>query len=131
MNHDLAVAVGREPVAASAQIFSQSLEAIDLAVADGPNGPVLVRDRLMAAGEIDDRQAPHADQHAAAHVFAGVVRTAMARHVAHALEQAAVELAAVEGQDSVDPAHSAYRSLPGTRSTISRGSARRAGRSLA
>jgi len=55
VDEDLGVAVGGEGVTASAELVHQLPVVVDLAVLDHLDPPVLVRDRLVAAREVDDR----------------------------------------------------------------------------
>src|SRR5437867_1715756 len=57
---------------------------VQLAVADDGDGPILVIDGLIAAGEVDDREAPHAEDSVVGFVEPLSVRAAM-REAAHGL----------------------------------------------
>ena len=57
MHQALGVRVGRETMTGSLQPRAQRLEVVELAVEDRPDGPVLVGNRLVAAGDVDDAQA--------------------------------------------------------------------------
>src|SRR4051794_29415593 len=59
MDKHLGVAVGREGVALSAQLVHELAVVVDLAILDHLDPSVLVADWLVAAGEVDDREAPH------------------------------------------------------------------------
>ena len=87
MNQSLGVAGGLEVMAARDQVRAQFLVVVDLAVEDDPHGTVLIGYRLVAGGEVDDAEAPHADGAAAIDVEALVVGTAMANLVAHRLHE--------------------------------------------
>ena len=61
----VSVSVSRvERVPAGVELRAQLAIVVDLAVEDHPDRAVLVADRLMAAGEIDDAQPAHAERRA-------------------------------------------------------------------
>ena len=59
MDERFHIAVGREAMPALFEIGAQFDVVIDLAVADDVNRSVFVRDRLLAAREIDNAEPPH------------------------------------------------------------------------
>jgi hypothetical protein len=61
VNQNLGVALGRERVAPRSQPVHQPAVVINLAVLDHADTTVLARDRLVAAGEIDDGEPPHCE----------------------------------------------------------------------
>src|SRR5262249_40159744 len=77
------------------ELAPQRLEVVDLAVEDDPDGAVLVVDRLMPGGVIDDAQRPHADRDRLIQEDALIVRASMPNRAAHAVHERAalVELA--------------------------------------
>ncbi len=79
MDEHLGVAVGGESVTALAQLLAQAGVVVDLAVEGDPDRAVLVGERLVAALEVEDRQAPHADAGPVAWIGVGplVVGTAV------------------------------------------------------
>src|SRR5690606_5830159 len=60
VRHDLGVALGAQAVAGAPERLGRLAVVVDLAVEDERHAAVLVRHRLPAAGEVDDRQAVHA-----------------------------------------------------------------------
>ncbi len=56
----LGVRVGLEAMTAVLELLAEILEVVDLAVEDDADGAVFVVDRLVAAGDVDDGQAAHA-----------------------------------------------------------------------
>ncbi len=95
------------------QLAAQLAVVVDLAVADQPQRAVLVRQRLVAAGEIDDRQPAHADRQRPVDVQAFVVGAAMARDPRPSRDSvAAGARAPVEVEDAVDAAHGVSASRP-------------------
>ncbi len=113
-------------------------EVVDLAVEDRPDRAVLVGERLMAAGQVDDRQPAKPQRGVVVAVVARVVRTAVDDPVHHRLEgfrgqstfeigpdraadaahagSLSHELAECRDQHSVSPIHCRVRSwrVPGT-----------------
>src|SRR5206468_4272963 len=81
----------------------------DLPVLDDDAAPVLVRDRLVAVLEVDDREAAGREGDAAVDVLAGAVGAAVDEQVAHRAQR-------LDGRDAVrrrDPADSAHGSTLG------------------
>ena len=56
VDDDFGVAAGSEPMAEPLELVTQLDVVEDLAVEDDPQRAVLVRERLLAAGEVDDRE---------------------------------------------------------------------------
>ncbi len=73
------------------ELGAQLAIVVDLAVEDHLHIAVDGRHRLMPAGEIDDRQAAHAEQRALVAEEAFVVRTAVPDHVVHCLHDRHVD----------------------------------------
>ena len=98
-------------VAASAQLVPRALQlaaelgvVVDLAVLDDDAGSVLVRDRLVAVLEVDDRETPGCKRDAVAHVLAAAVRAAVDELLRHRTQRVEVR-AAARRRDPADPAH--------------------------
>ena len=83
---------------------AQLLVVVDLAVLDDVDRPVLVRDRLVAAREVDDREPPRGEPDAVVEEGAVAVGAAVDERGAHRVEPAALDRAPARG-DSADPAH--------------------------
>ena len=99
----LAVAVGLERVAALLEVLAQLPVVVDLAVADHPDRAVGVQERLPAAFEVDDGQAPVPEDRAVGAVLPFAVRAAMAQRMQHARHGRL--LGAVALDDARDAAH--------------------------
>src|SRR5437763_15075886 len=97
-----------EPMAASLELGAQLAIVVDLAVADQPQRAVGGTQRLMSAGDVDDREAPHPNCGWAVDVRAVVVRTTMNRDAPHLTERLRGRRAAVEVEDAVNAAHRCY-----------------------
>ena len=108
MHEHLGVSVRRETVAACLEFAAQLAEVVDLAVEDELDGAVLVRDRLVARLEVDDRKAAEAE--AGRDPLLGlqdietfVVRTAMPKGPRHPREHLPID--GFGPHDPADPAH--------------------------
>ena len=65
--HDgLGIGIRVERVPVRDELRAQLAVVVDLAVEDHPDGAVFVANRLVAAGEVDDAQAAHAERRAIA-----------------------------------------------------------------
>ena len=76
--------VPRIVVAARLELVAELAEVVELAVEDGDDVAVLVRDRLAARGEVDDPQPPVAEHAAAEGVDRALVGAAVDDRVVHA-----------------------------------------------
>ena len=104
VDEHLGVAVRREPVAGPLEVPPELTVVVELAVLDDRDAAVLVRDRLVAGREVDDREAPGSEPDGPVEVCAVRVRPALDEGCAHRREPAGVDGAA-GGRDSADPAH--------------------------
>ena len=66
------------------ELGDQFLEVVDLAVEDDGDGAVLVEQRLLAGGHVDDRQPPMAEADARRDVQTALVRAAVVLALVHA-----------------------------------------------
>ena len=89
----LGVAVGAEFVAQAPQFYHQLAEIVDLAVVADAEIAVGAEHGLLAAGQVDDGQAPVGQAQARLRVQAAFVRTAMELGLVHGGEQFAIRLA--------------------------------------
>ncbi len=94
---------GPKHVPATAQILPQLQIVVDFAVEHDLHGAVLVGDRLPAAGDIDDAQAPHAEADRIGHEKALIVGSAVEQRVGHPMHDAA-GAAVPAGSGSMSPA---------------------------
>jgi len=102
----LGVALRPEDVPERDELRDQRLEVVDLAVEDHDDRAVLVVERLLAGGEVDDREAPVAEADARLDVQPAAVGTAVVLRLVHAVEERAVDLAPAGGvEDADDAAH--------------------------
>src|SRR4051795_8412517 len=101
MDDDLGVRVGFEAMSARLQGAAQLEVVIDLAVEYHPYRAIFVVNRLMAAAQIDDAQAPHRQTDTRLAKRAAVVRTSPHERAVHAVQR-------VIGDGGVVPEVSAY-----------------------
>ena len=111
MDERLGVGVGAERVPGARELVAQLGVVVDLAVLDDDDAAVLVRDRLVAAGEVDDREAPRAERDLAVDVLAGAVGAAVDELGAHRAKRLDVGVP-VGGRDPADPAHAPTLGAP-------------------
>src|SRR5579883_1396391 len=105
MDDDIAIGMmAAQPVAARCQIGAKTLMVVDFAVEHGDDLAILVQIWLMAAGKVDNRQAPHAEMHRPIIMAAFVVGTAMTQRGEHRPESS---IPAPKIEISGDPAHRA------------------------
>ena len=77
------VGLGAERWPRASQVAAQLAVVVDLAVEDDPDRAVLVGHRLLAAGAVDDGQAPVAERHPRRVKVAAAVGAAMVEPVGH------------------------------------------------
>ena len=105
VQQDLRIAVGAEAMAPfPLEVAPQFAVVVDLAVLDDVERPVLIRDRLIARLEIDDREPPRRERDLSVAEFAEAVRAAMDERGAHRRDAVGDRRAVCRG-DSADPAH--------------------------
>ena len=104
MHERLGVAVGAQRVACALELAAELRVVVDLAVLDDDTASVLVRDRLVAVLEVEDREAPRRERDAAFHVLARTVGAAVDEQVAHRAQRVEVR-AAARRRNPADPAH--------------------------
>ena len=107
---------------------AQLLEVVDLAVLHHPDGAVLVADRLVAAGDVDDAEAAVAEHRARLvrrrqarnrhHAF--VIGTAMAHRGAHRAHERLGRVRAVEINEAGNTAHYGHSWPPSLASELRR-----------
>ena len=104
VHEHLGVAARAEAVACALELVHQLAVVVDLAVLDDGDGPVLVRDRLVAARQVDDRKAARRDPDGAVDVRALRVGAAVVERLRHPPQPLGVDRATARG-DSANPAH--------------------------
>ena len=104
VNEHLGVAAAAEPVTCPLELVHELAVVVDLAVLHDDDAAVLVRDRLVASGQIDDRQPACGDPDRSVEMRALGVRAAVEQSRRHAAKPIGVDGAAAAG-DPADPAH--------------------------
>src|SRR3569832_647894 len=104
--------MGAEGVAERFQLGHQSLETEDFAVEYDDDRTVLVEQRLLAGGQVDDGQTPMPQSHAWLLVLAAFVGAAMELGFVHAMQQFAGKLVHAAGiENAGNAAHASCLSL--------------------
>ena len=106
MDQHFGIAARVEAVAGTLELVHQLAVVVDLAVLYDDDRAVLVRDRLVAAGQVDDREPAGGDRNGAVEMRALGVGAAVVERRGHAPEPFGVDGAAA-GRDPADPAHAA------------------------
>ena len=106
VNDHFGIRASTEHMASGQEIVTEFLEVIDFPIKDNPDGPILIRQRLMTRCQIDDGKTAKAQAHWAGPVVAFIVRTTMRDGVGHSFQQAAGDwLLPIEIQLTADSAH--------------------------
>src|SRR5262249_4659953 len=85
--NDFAIAVRQETMAILLETFAQFAIVVDLAVADQDQRAVLVVQRLLSTGEVDDGQPTMSQRHVRVVINAFPIRAAMLERPKHAPER--------------------------------------------
>ena len=104
VHEHLGVATRAERVAGALELVHELAVVVDLAVLDDDDRAVLVRDRLVAAGQVDDREPARGDADALVRVHALRVGAAMDERLRHRTQPVDVERR-LRRRDPADPAH--------------------------
>ena len=106
VDDDFGVAAGVEHVAERLQLRDQFLVVVDLAVEDDAHAVVFVVERLLAGGQVDDRQAPVPQADARLDMQAALVRAAMELGFVHPVQHGTIDVAPAAGiENAGDAAH--------------------------
>src|SRR4029077_6069742 len=112
VNDRLGIRVRRKVMAAALQFTPQFGVVVDFAVQHDPEPAILVRNGLMAAGQVDDAESPEPEANAFATIDALVVRAAMDDGFVHAMDDFLRErLAALIFENAANSAHARCPSL--------------------
>src|SRR5438046_10339100 len=103
-------------MAAADQVATHFVMIVDLAVEDDLDRPVLVPDRLLPAGDIDDREPTHAERDLRGDEIPAVVGPSMEDRIANGAHGAAGRL----GSERPPRAsrHAAHRATPPDRKSV-------------
>jgi hypothetical protein len=105
MNDRFRVGIGIKPVTALFEIGAQLLKIINLAVENDRFGPIRIENRLLPAGEIDDREPAHREGDRFLLVKAFLVRPAMNDTAIHPLQNRAIRRAEARINKSDNSTH--------------------------
>jgi hypothetical protein len=106
VNDHLGIALRAEDVAQGRELGDQRLVVVDLAVEDHHDAAVLVVERLLSGGEVDDRKPPVTEPEARLQVHAALVGTAVKLRLVHSQDELARDRSrALEIHHPDDSAH--------------------------
>src|SRR5205807_1599983 len=106
MEDDLSIRPGSEGMASLLESAAQLFEIIDLAVERHPNGSILVRQRLTAAGRVDDSEPPRRQGRVLRAVEAFLIRAAVGERPRHCSKRGrGYRLIPSEVHNAADSAH--------------------------
>jgi hypothetical protein len=111
---DFAVAVGYEAVAGRLQLLADCDIVVDFAVADEPDSPFGVAQRLTAACQIDDRKPPVTERHICVAVHTLAIRAPVGEGLQHSAQVAPI------GVESAENAHYAAHTTSTLGSMVTR-----------
>ncbi len=110
MHDRFGVAVGAEDMAARQQLRPQRGVIVDLAVEDDRDRFIFVKNRLLAAFKIDDRQPPMSEPHPRFDMKPLAVGAAMRKRRGHPAQHGQRDgTAGIGGKNAGDPAHGLLR----------------------
>ena len=91
VENDLAIAPGSRPGAPCLEVPTQLLMVVDLTVEDQGGPTIMILERVVAAFDVDDRQAPMAEAEAPVDHAGLGIRTPMGEKAGHALQRRGVQ----------------------------------------
>src|ERR1700691_6778442 len=110
MDNHFGVSVRSQAMAAAQKLSAEFGEVINLSVENYPDGAILVKDRLMAARQIDDTEAAHSEAGSIFDKDSFVIRAAMHDGLAHAVNRRRINPIARCGAD--DTCNSTHAFVP-------------------
>jgi len=105
MHHHFGVGAGAETVTAPFKLFAESPIVVDLPVEHDADRVVLIENRLMSAGEVDNGKAAVPEGDLVIQIGSGVIRAAMSLRLIHGAENPAGLGVGMMIDDSGNPAH--------------------------
>jgi hypothetical protein len=105
VHEDLRVAERREAVPAPLEFSPQFAIVEDFAILHNVDRSIFIRDRLVTAGEIDDRKPPRSNSHRAVDEGAAAVWTTVNETFVHPVDDIPVDRAALQGNQAAYAAH--------------------------
>ena len=105
VNDGFGVAGSPKTMTARGEFLAQLAVVVDLAIEDDPDRSIFVADRLLAAVQVDDAQASHAQPDAITQVHTFFIRPSMHQHLAHRADFVFKHRFAVKANDSSNATH--------------------------
>ena len=112
VDDDFGIGMGAEGVAQGFELGHEFLKVGDFAVEHDDDRAILIEQRLLAGGQVDDRQPPVAQSHARFQMQAAFVGAAMELRFVHAMEQRAWNLARFTGIENAGNAAHGMSQVP-------------------
>ena len=113
MDDGLGIRPGGKFVSARKQFLAKVGVVIDFAIKHDPDGAVLVADRLMTSGDVDDAEPPMPQPNPEINEDALVIGTAMTQRLVHAMHRFPLhDTGLIEFEDSANSAHSLLQPEP-------------------
>ena len=84
---------------------------IQLSILDGPDGGILVANRLVTAGDVDDAERANTERDAVSEIGTAVIWTPVTHHVRHPVECLPLDHWARRTRDLNNPADATHRLL--------------------
>src|SRR5215213_892323 len=105
MNDGFGVAVGVERMTQLFEFFAEFEVVVDLAIEDNPRAAIRVVNGLLAALEVDDREAAHREAGGAIDIKTVLVRPAVTNSLVHPRQELLINRFSVVSNDSYDSTH--------------------------
>ena len=86
MDNHLRISTRVKPVALFLELGAKLREVVDLTVENDPDRTIFIKNGLMAAAQIDDAEAAHAESHTIFDVDALIIRSAMHDFFTHLMD---------------------------------------------
>src|SRR5712692_4093140 len=87
VNDGLGVTIGAEVMAAFLKFLLKLTIVVDFPVQDDENAPIFVKNGLVAAGQVNDREAAHPKCSSVTHPGSLIVRPTVANDLAHTIDE--------------------------------------------
>ena len=114
MRDHFSVGRGRETASPALQLVAKLDVVVDLTVLHDGDGAALNRDRLVAAGHVDDAEARGAERRRTVDEQAMIVGTAVAQRAHHPRQPFGIGPLTVQREESSDAAHAGVIRRTGT-----------------
>src|SRR5262245_33653710 len=88
MYQHLCVGVSGKTMSLLLELLPQVWEVVNFPIADDPDGAILVRDRLVTPGKVNNAEPAHTNGYRASDVLALIIWSPMGDHCPHGFEHA-------------------------------------------